>query len=381
MRRVVVVGASLAGVTAAGALREQGYDGEITLLGDERHAPYSRPPLSKAALLDGEFLGSVFLASLGEDVKVRLGQRAIGLDLPGWAVRLSDGTRVAFDGLIITTGSRARRLARPGQRGELTLRSLDDALALRQRLVGRPDVLVVGGGLLGMEIASSCKSRGLMVTVVARDPPLRRALGPTLSDLVTDAARQAGVTLYLSPGGAELIGATEISGVRLGDGRELSGDVIVTAAGDESNVGWLMGSGLLVNGALRVDTRCRATPRIVGAGDAVTVCGPSGALSRRPHWANAVDQARLAAASLLHGDATHPPHPLPYFWTHQFGHSLKIVGDLPAAGAPEVISGSLQEGKAVLQWRDAAGRPRAAASLNWRMSLRELGRLARERPG
>jgi 3-phenylpropionate/trans-cinnamate dioxygenase ferredoxin reductase component len=378
LRRVLVVGASLAGITAANELRAQGYEEELVVVGDEAHAPYVRPPLSKAVLVGEYPIDAVHMSPLADDIKLIVGQAAVNLDLAASVLILENGRQVAFDGLVIATGARARRLASAEQRGEITLRSLDDAIELREHLRSGPDVLVLGGGLLGMEIASSCRDLGLQVTVVDREPPLRRVLGTMLSELIVTAARSAGVRIEISRGDVELIGTPTINGVRLSDGRELHGDLVITAAGDVPNVEWLAGSGLAVGRALEVDDRCRAASRAVGAGDAVAVRSKSSHLLRRPHWANAVDQARLAASTLLHGDAAPIPKVTPYFWTEQFGYELKVAGELPASDRFRVVSGSLEGGCAVVQWLSDSGEPQAAGTLNHRMPIGKLKRLSEE---
>ena len=376
MKRIVVAGASLSAVTAAEALRAAGYDGQVVLIGAEPHPPYTRPPLSKGVLTGAEPADSVQLAALGDDIELRLAQTITGLDLRDNAVMLHDGNRITFDGLIIATGARARTLARPEQHGELSLRSLDDALALQARLAAAPDVFVIGAGLLGMEIASSCRSLGLDVTVVDREPPMRRQLGAHLSQHLTAAAIRAGVRIETSPGNVELLGRARIEGARLADGRKLHAQLVITAAGDIPNVNWLTGSGLRVEGALIVDQRCRSLPHVVGAGDAVAIHGGNGTLIRRPHWANAVDQARLAATTLLHGEAIPIPATTPYFWTEQFGFEIKIAGEPPDSHAPTTLKGELSDGQAVLQWMDNNGLAIAAATVNQRMPIKRLKRLA-----
>jgi len=381
VKRIVIVGASLAGVTAADALRMQGHEGPITLLGEEPHAPYARPPLSKAVLAGREPPEAVMLPPLGDDVEVRVGARVAGLRLERRAVVLDGGEQVPFDGLVVATGARARSLARPGQRGEHLLRTLDDARALRDRLEGRPRVVVVGAGFLGMEVASTCRTLGLDVTVVDREPPLVRLLGDALARLVTAAAVDNGVRIEISRAGATLVGRDEIRGVELADGRVLDADLVVSAVGDLPNVEWLSGSGLAAaGGPLVVDRRCRVAPGVVAAGDVIAMRADDGTVGRTPHWASAVEQSHVAAAALLHGEAAAPLTPSPYFWTEQFGLEIKLCGRPPAAGSrPQVTDGSLAERRAVLQWIDD-GRPVAAASVNHRMPVGKLKRLAAPAP-
>lgn len=191
--RVVVVGNGIAGLTAADTLREAGFDGELTIVGDEPHPAYSRPALSKALLLDGDDMASYALAPTSHGATELLGVRATGLHLDRRLVTLDDGTALPYDRVVLATGSRARRLS--GLPEELTLRGLDDALSLRSRLAGRPSVIVVGGGPLGMEIASGCLAAGSRVTLVSQGVPLIVQLGSYLAGVFVKAALERGLTI------------------------------------------------------------------------------------------------------------------------------------------------------------------------------------------
>lgn len=376
---VVVVGASLAAVTAADALRQCGYDGPITLLGDEPHLPYSRPPLSKSVLKGKEPPDTVALPPFQDDIDVRLNARATGLDLGARRVLLAGGEQVPFERLVIATGARARTIA-PGRSGEIVLCTLDDAVALRDTLEGRPRVVIVGGGFLGMEIASACRDLDIEVTVVDREPLLIPQLGTFLAVMMTAAARDHGVRVVISPGGVELIGDERITGVRLADGTALDADLVVTSVGCLPNVEWLAGSGIEASRGVPVDDRCRVAPGVVAAGDVVAFRHPAGAEPRRtPQWASAIDQARVAAAALVHGDAAAAHTPAPYFWTEAFGMTLKVCGPLPAHGEPTVVAGSLADRSALLQWHHD-GRPVVAATVNHRMHIAKLRRMAEPGP-
>lgn len=371
MRRVVIVGASLAGVTAAGTLRAEGYDGAITVVGDEGVGAYARPPLSKGVLAGRDAPDSVILPALPDDVEVRHGVRATGLDAAAGRVLLGDGGALPFDGLVIATGSRACRLPDDGRPGQLVLRTLDDCLALRDQLSGGPSVLIAGAGFLGLEIAATCRELGLDVTVVDREPPLRRALGRTLGDVVADAARDNGVEVVVAHSDCELILDDRVRGLRTAHGRELRADVVITAIGDVPNVEWLRDGPLATRGPLRVDDRCRITPSIVAAGDVCAVAGGG----RTPHWHSAIAQAQTAARALLHGDAAAPLAHVPYVWTEGHGLEVKLCGTLVPEVEPTVVEGSLNDRSALLQWL-VDDEPVAAASVNHRMPLARLRRMA-----
>lgn len=373
VRRVVVVGNGIAGVTAADTVRGLGFDGELTLVGDEPHPAYSRPALSKALLRDD--VTSHLLPPPTHGATELTGVRATGLDPDVRVVLLDDGERLPYDGLVVATGCRARRLAEGDAHpaDELTLRTLEDALALRDRIAARPDVVVVGGGPLGMEIASACLDAGCAVTLVSRGRPLVHQLGAHLSDVLVAAGVARGLRLETA-GAVRLERADGGTRVVLADGRALEAPLVVTAAGDRANVEWLAGSGLLQDGVLVADAAGRVRPGVVAAGDVAAVPTPSG-VRRVPLWNSAIEQSRNAAAALLDPDAV-PTTTRPYFWTEQFGLSLKAVGHLPFAGEPEVVDGDPGEDRSLLRWgaggTDGAG---AAAALNYRIPIPRLRRL------
>ncbi|UYF92761.1 FAD-dependent oxidoreductase [Rhodococcus aetherivorans] len=365
-RRIVVVGNGIAGQTACDSLRAAGFDGDLTIVGDEPRAAYSRPALSKALLVDG---GSHELAPPTHEATEVLGVAAVGLDVESRRVSLADGSELSFDGLVIATGSRARRLGGPDS-PELTLRTLDDALALRERLAARPSVVVVGAGPLGMEIASAALSAGCEVTLVADGRPMLPHLGPCLSEAFTAAAVAQGLKLVDGT-------AAGIDGARavvLSDGSRVEADLIVTAIGDIPNTEWLATSGLMVDGRLEADSRGRVAPGIVTAGD-VAAIPTRGGVRRIPLWSSAIEQAKVAAVALLAGDAAPELDLDPYFWTEQFGLNLKATGHLPAAGEPEFLVGDSPHGPSVMRWTHDDGRG-VAVAVNHRIPIPKLRRMA-----
>lgn len=362
--RIVVVGASIAGVTAAASLRAQGWTGEITVIGNELTPPYSRVPLSKGVLAGLAPADTAALPPLPDDIDLRLGSEAVGLRTDTQEVLLANGSAIRYDGLVIATGARARRIARDGQNGELVVRDLRDAARIAERVSSASNAIVVGGGFLGMEVGSTLRHHGLDVTIIDRFPPLEALLGPSLSAYVRTAAEESGVRMIHSQGMVELHGEP-VSGVRIGGERIETADIVVSAVGDVPNVEWLEGSGLPVSHGLIVDDRCRVSPTIVAAGDVVSREVAPGVYRRTPHWSNAVAQAHAAATSLLNADAPAftPDH---YFWTEQYGLDVKIVGEPPFVGAPEVVDGDLAARRALLRWTDADGAT-AVVSVNYRI--------------
>ncbi|WP_218003656.1 NAD(P)/FAD-dependent oxidoreductase [Actinomadura latina] len=371
IERVVVVGNGIAGLTAADSLRDAGFDGELTIVGDEPHAAYSRPALSKALLLDGADTASHRLPPTTHGAKELLGVRACGLDVERRLVDLDDGSALPYDRLVIATGSRARRLS--GLPGEITVRGLDDALALRGRLAGRPPVVVVGGGPLGMEIASACLAAGCPVTLVSQGVPLIAQLGPYLAGVFGRAALDRGLTI-VETDAARLERHGGETRVVLDDGAVLEAELVISAVGDVPNTEWLAGSGLVRRGALEVDSRGLVRPDIAAAGDLAAFPTPYG-VRRIPLWSSAIEQAKVAGAALVRGDETPPLQFEPYFWTEQFGLSLKAVGYLPVDGEPEYAEGE-PGGPALMRWsrEDGSG---AAAALNRRIPIPRLRRLSR----
>lgn len=373
MSRIIVVGGSIAGVTAASTLRAEGWAGEVVVLSEETGLPYSRVPLSKGILAGLAPAESAVLPALPADVELRSGSPAAALHPEQHLVELADGTTLVYDGLVVATGARARRLAGADQRGELVVRTLADAEAIAARVVGASTAVVVGAGFLGMEVASTLRHRGLAVTVVDRDPPLRRLLGPWLADVLVAAAVKSGVRFVIAPDGVALVG-DPVSAVEVGAGKVLAADVVISAVGDVPNVEWLLSSGLPVAGGVVVDDHCRVAPSIVAAGDVAVRQTAPGSYRRTPHWTNAVVQGRAAAQNLLDTAAAQCPDDH-YFWTEQFGTNLKIAGELPLTGAPQVLAGDVEERSALLQWcRD--GIPVAAAALNHRLAVVRLKALA-----
>ena len=260
---------------------------------------------------------------------------------------------------------------------KLTLRNLEDALTLRRRLANRPSVVVIGGGALGMEIASGCLSAGCEVTLVSQDRPLTRQLGPYLSDVFLAAARRHG--LRLAPSRAvELRSTGGRTLVVLADGSTIEAELVVSAVGDAPNTEWLASSGLLTNGRLEVDTRGRVRPDIIAAGDVAAFPTKHGIL-RVPLWTSAIEQSKAAALALVRGDDAPELDFQPYFWTEQFGLSLKASGFLPLAGAPEFLEGDPDGGPALMRWAHEEGSCTAVA-INKRIPIPKLRRLSDTAP-
>ncbi len=384
LRTVVVVGASLAGLRAVETLRRRGFDGRLVLIGDERHEPYDRPPLSKE-LLRGEWGPErIALRRDGLDelsLDLRLGRRARALDLDAREVRLEGGERVAFDGLVLATGARARPLpGAPRLEGVHLLRTLDDALALRDALDSGPRVAVVGAGFIGAEVASSCRKRGLDVTVIeALEIPLARAIGPEMGAVCASLHGDHGVELRVGAPVAGLEGTGRVGAVRLEDGSRVAADLVVVGIGVAPATDWLEGSGLeLADGVVCDETCATRAPGVVAAGDVARWTNPLfGECMRVEHWTHAVEQAAAAAGRLLDGEATEPFAPAPLFWSDQYDVKIQFAGHHRPGDRVEVVHGRPEERRFVALYGRgerlvgalAMNRPRQLVA--WRRRVRE----------
>jgi 3-phenylpropionate/trans-cinnamate dioxygenase ferredoxin reductase subunit len=352
MRSVVVVGASLAGLRATEALRRDGYDGRIVLVGAEERMPYDRPPLSKQ-LLAGEWEPDRLDLRRGPyeelDVELRLGVRATALDVTARVVTLDDGDAVSFDGAVIATGSVPRTLPNtPELDGIFVLRTLDDALALRTRLDDAPRVVVVGAGFIGSEVAATCRQRGLAVTVLEALPaPLVRGLGPVLGMVCGELHRDHGVDLRLGVGVAAIEGDGRVERVRLDDGSTVGADIVLVGVGVVPATGWLEGSGLTLDNGVVCDETLLAAPGVVAAGDLCRWPNPmfDGELMRLEHWTNAAEQGVAAARRLLvpEGTSPEPFATVPFVWSDQYDRKIQSVGAFRGDDDMEVVHGTLEE--------------------------------------
>lgn len=351
LERIVVVGASLAGLRAVESLRQLGFGGEIVLAGAEKHLPYDRPPLSKE-ILQGRWdadrlpLRKQPFADLRLDL--RLGLRATALDVAARTVAFDDGRRERYDALVIATGSAARRLpGQPDLAGVHLLRTLDDALALRAALERSPRVLVVGAGFIGAEVAASCRSRGL--DVIAIEPlavPLLRGLGRRMGALCAELQRENGVDLRCGVGVAAIEGDGRVERVALSDGTRVAADVVVVGIGAVPETRWLEGSGLRLDDGVVCDEHCAAgPPGVFAAGDVARWRNPLfDETMRVEHWSNAVEQG-VYVAERLAGSAggAGPFAPVPFFWSDQFGVKIQFAGRMRGDDELRIVAGSLAE--------------------------------------
>ncbi|PKT73323.1 FAD-dependent oxidoreductase [Streptomyces populi] len=390
-----MVGASLAGLSAARSLRKQGYGGQLVVIGDELHRPYDRPPLSKEFLAGALGEADLSLEADDEDLRAEwlLGARATGLDRTGRAVRLADGREVRADGVVIATGAAARTL--PGAEvlaGVHTLRTLDDARALRDELARGGRLVVIGGGFIGAEVASTAYALGLDVTVVEAAPtPLAGPLGATMGGIVSALHADHGVRLLCGVGVKGLRGderretGVPPDGVRrrvdvvlLEDGRGIPADIVVVGVGARPCVEWLEGSGVELDNGVKCGADGRTSlAGVVAVGDCANwYDARAGAHRRVEHWTGARERPDAAIAALLAGGAVEPgvPRP-PYFWSDQYGVKIQFAGHAAAADSVTIEAGVADDRDVLAVYR-RAGVPVAVLGMNqprlftrWRKQL------------
>lgn len=357
MRHVVIVGASLAGLRAGEALRREGFAGSLTIIGEEAHRPYNRPPLSKQILTGRYTPAELHLpCEDGLDAHWLLGRRAVQLDLDAGCVRLEDGSASPFDGVVIATGVAARRPGIPGARleGVHVVRTLDDALSLQAGLLAGRRLVVAGAGFIGCEVAASARQLGLDVTVVEPgSSPMARLLSPELGAVFEAIHREKGVRFAFGRHVAALEGGASVREAVLDDGERLQADIVLFGLGAMPATDWLQGSGLVLENGVVCDEFCLAEGgggRVAAAGDVAAWrnIAYGGVTMRVEHWSNAVDQAVAAARSLLAGRRD-PYTPLISLWSDQYEYKLQALG-LPAlADRAEMVHGNVAERKFVAE--------------------------------
>jgi len=342
LHEIIVVGAGEAGARTAAALREQGYGGGLTLVGEERHAPYERPPLSKSAIVSDALpelpviADARQLTDLGVDVIA--GLAATRIDASTRNLHLADGRALPYEKLVLATGARPRRLTLPGAELALMLRTYEDSLALRERFHPGARIAIVGGGFIGLELAASARTLGCAVQVVeAAARVLQRATPPEISTIIAERHQREGVEILTGVGVASFAreGAHEI--VTLSDGRRLEADAIVVGVGAAPEISLAAAAGLEIDNGVAVDGRLRTSdPDVFAVGDCASFPHPlfGGRRMRLEAWRNAFDQGAFVARTLLGAEAEYEA--VPWFWSDQYDLCLQIAG-LPDAGVEMVI--------------------------------------------
>ncbi len=339
LQQVVVVGAGVAGILAAETLRRDGYDGALTIVGAERHAPYHRPPLSKK-LLSGQVhrAGIDMAPQFDMDARVLRGATAVGLDLSGRTVQIRDDGQnlsLGFDGLVIASGAEPREWpGGPTPEGVLLLRTVEDCLTIRERLHSHPRVAVVGGGFIGSEVAATCRLLGLDVVLIEQAPgPLVQALGAELAPCWAKLHREHGVDLRVGVGVDGFVGNGRVEAIRLTDGSQVPADVVIVGLGVTPATAWLESSGLHLDDGVVCDATGVAEGNtgdgvVVAAGDVARWWHPLYERHlRTEHWDDAERQGVAAARTLLAGpDHAEPFDAVPYFWSDQYDVKLQMFG-------------------------------------------------------
>lgn len=361
---MLVVGASLAGLRAAQHARKLGYDGRLTLVGAEAHLPYNRPPLSKDFLLGGstdlEFLSAEALESHG--IELRLGTPARLLNTHARTLRVGDDD-LDYDGMVITTGADARRLptsvADPDLRGLHYLRDIDHASSVRQELSSARTMVVIGGGFIGLEIASSALELGVEVVIVEAGPgPMIRALGHELGVRMTNVLGAAGLEVRCGTGVARIHGTSAdsvetVCAVKLSDGTVIDADIVCVGVGTQPAVEWLTDSGLELENGIKADENLwTGVPGVYAAGEVVNWFNLAYAqYMRLETWTNAAEQAIGAVTNLLAPSDPKPVRCIPYFWSKQRDTFIQGIG---APGDAEIftVGDTLEDRKTLVMYRD-----------------------------
>lgn len=341
---IVIVGGGLAAARTAEQLRKSEYSGPITIVSDEVHLPYDRPPLSKevlrkevddTALKPREWYDE-------NDITLRLGSAARSLDTAAQTVTLDDGTTLRYDELVIATGLVPRRIpAIPDLEGIRVLRSFDESLALRAHAAAAQRAVVIGAGFIGCEVAASLRSLGVDVVLVEPQPtPLAAVLGEQIGELVARLHRAEGVDVRLGVGVAEVRGDTHVEAVVLSDGTELTADVVVVGIGSRPATEWLEGSGVAVDsvdrGVICDEAGRTSAPNVWALGDVASWRNATGHQGRVEHWSNVADQARVVVPAMLGHDVP-AVVVVPYFWSDQYDIKIQCLGEPEADDIVHVV--------------------------------------------
>jgi NADPH-dependent 2,4-dienoyl-CoA reductase/sulfur reductase-like enzyme len=337
----VIVGGGLAAARTAEQLRRAEYAGPITIVSDEVHLPYDRPPLSKEVLrseIDDTALKPREWYD-EKDITLRLGQAATGIDTSAQTVTLADGTSLGYDELVIATGLVPRRIpSLPDLDGIRVLRSFDECMALRTHASAAKKAVVVGAGFIGCEVAASLRGLGVDVVLVEPQPtPLASVLGEQIGALVTRLHRDEGVDVRTGIGVAEVRGQGHVDSVVLTDGTEVPADLVVVGIGSHPATDWLEGSGITVDNGVVCDEAGRASaPHVWALGDVASWRDATGHQVRVEHWSNVADQTRVVVPAML-GREVPSTVVVPYFWSDQYDVKIQCLGEPEATDTVHIV--------------------------------------------
>jgi 3-phenylpropionate/trans-cinnamate dioxygenase ferredoxin reductase component len=356
VKHIVIAGGGLAAARTAEQLRRSEYTGRITIVSDEVHLPYDRPPLSKEVLR--KEVDDVALKPREwydeKDITLRLGSAATGLDAAGQTVTLDDGTVLGYDELVIATGLVPRRIpAFPDLDGIRVLRSFDESMALREHASAARRAVVVGAGFIGCEVAASLRSLGVEVVLVEPQPtPLAAILGEQIGELVARLHRDEGVDVRLGLGVAEVRGQGHVDTVVLSDGTELAADLVVVGIGSRPATEWLEGSGVEVdNGVICDEAGHTSAPNVWALGDVASWRDSTGHQARVEHWSNVADQARVVVPAML-GQDVPSAVVVPYFWSDQYDVKIQCLGEPEATDTVHLVE---DDGRKFLAYYEREG--------------------------
>jgi 3-phenylpropionate/trans-cinnamate dioxygenase ferredoxin reductase component len=338
---IVIVGGGLAAARTAEQLRRSDYSGAVTILSDEDHLPYDRPPLSKEVLRaevdDVTLKPAEFYDE--NDITVRLGNGVRSVDPAAQTVTLADGSELAYDELVIATGLVPKTIPSfPDLEGIRVLRSLDESIALREHAGSARHAVVVGAGFIGCEVAASLRGMGVNVVLVEPQPtPLASVLGERIGALVSRLHEAEGVDVRCGVGVSEVRGTDHVETVVLSDGSELDADVVVVGIGSKPATDWLYGSGIdLDNGVVCDDVGRTGTAHVWAIGDVASWRHPVGHQVRVEHWSNVADQARVLVPAML-GKEIPGTVSVPYFWSDQYDVKIQCLGEPQAEDTVHVV--------------------------------------------
>ena len=339
---IVIVGGGLAATRTAEQLRRSGYAGRVTIVSDEVHLPYDRPPLSKEVLR--KEVDDVALKPREwydeNDITLRLGAAATGLDTAAQTVTLADGSVIGYDELVIATGLVPRRIPTlPDLEGIRVLRTFDESLALREHASAAQRAVVIGAGFIGCEVAASLRSLGVDVVLVEPQPtPLASVLGERIGGLVARLHREEGVDVRLGVGVADVRGDGRVDTVVLSDGTELAADLVVIGIGSHPATGWLEGSGVDVDNGVLCDQAGRTSaPNVWALGDVASWRDATGHQARVEHWSNVADQTRVVVPAMLGQDVSSAAVVVPYFWSDQYDVKIQCLGEPEATDTVHLV--------------------------------------------
>lgn len=337
----MIVGGGLAAARTAEQLRRSGFGGRVTIVSDEAHVPYDRPPLSKEVLR--KEVDDVALKPREwydeNDITLRLGAAAVSLDTAAQTVTVADGSVVGYDELVIATGLVPRRIPTlPELDGIRVLRTFDESMALREHASAAQRAVIVGAGFIGCEVAASLRSLGVDVVLVEPQPtPLASVLGERIGELVARLHREEGVDVRLGVGVAEVRGDGRVDTVVLTDGTELAADLVVIGIGSRPATGWLEGSGVEVdNGVLCDEAGRTSAPNVWALGDVASWRDATGHQARVEHWSNVADQTRVVVPAML-GQEQPSVVVVPYFWSDQYDVKIQCLGEPEATDTVHLI--------------------------------------------